>query len=298
MLATPTPPTVPPNPSRWRPPSSPTSSPPGIEPTVLRSARRSQMTATSSTSAACTTWPRAIAEGHQAILDSIYRGAPSATELERARQVAPGCIVAVVHAPSSAPRPPARHQPRPLHPHHHRRDRGLADQRLPQHPVPAYRLSAHDPLVVSGDEPNRPRRSAVRADSVPTGARQFATTTITGMVLAGCGLGRNSLGPHRPRSLSRRLSSGDLADRAHPAPVNRRYGATSSPHSRRSVARRVRRMAAPALAAGEPFCRSPARDSRRCGNDEYVELSPRRRVGSRSYLAVRGGSSHRPVITS
>ena len=42
-----------------------------------------------------------IAHGHQAIFDSIYAGSTVRYELEGARQVAPGCIVALATAPST-----------------------------------------------------------------------------------------------------------------------------------------------------------------------------------------------------
>ena len=97
----------------------------------------------------------AIAAGHQTILDSIYRehrplragppgGSPRAARCRRQRR------------PRSSPRPPARHDHARFTLTITERPSGLADQRLPQHALPAYRLSAHDPLVASGDEPNRP----------------------------------------------------------------------------------------------------------------------------------------------
>jgi uncharacterized protein (TIGR02246 family) len=48
----------------------------------------------------------AIAAGHQAIFDSIYHGSTVRYRLDRARQVAPRCVVAVVHATLEAPHGP------------------------------------------------------------------------------------------------------------------------------------------------------------------------------------------------
>ena len=48
----------------------------------------------------------AIAAGHQAILDSIYRDSTVRYELEHARQAGPCCIVAIVHATLEAPHGP------------------------------------------------------------------------------------------------------------------------------------------------------------------------------------------------
>jgi uncharacterized protein (TIGR02246 family) len=50
----------------------------------------------------------AIAGGHQAIFDSIYRASTVRYELDRARQVTPCCIVAVVHATLEAPDGPLK----------------------------------------------------------------------------------------------------------------------------------------------------------------------------------------------
>ncbi len=48
----------------------------------------------------------AIAAGHQAIFDSIYAGSTVDYELERAREIAPGCVVGVVAATLEAPHGP------------------------------------------------------------------------------------------------------------------------------------------------------------------------------------------------
>ena len=48
----------------------------------------------------------AIAAGHQHIFDTIYEGSTVHYELDRARQIAPGCVVAVVAATLDAPRGP------------------------------------------------------------------------------------------------------------------------------------------------------------------------------------------------
>jgi len=48
----------------------------------------------------------AIGHGHQAIFDSIYAGSTVRYDLDTARIVAPGCIVAVVAAEMNAPHGP------------------------------------------------------------------------------------------------------------------------------------------------------------------------------------------------
>ena len=48
----------------------------------------------------------AIGDGHQAIFDSIYAGSSVRYDLDTARVVAPGCIVAVVSAEMNAPHGP------------------------------------------------------------------------------------------------------------------------------------------------------------------------------------------------
>jgi uncharacterized protein (TIGR02246 family) len=48
----------------------------------------------------------AIAAGHQGIFDGIYRGSTVRYTVDRARRVAPGCIVAVVSATLDAPEGP------------------------------------------------------------------------------------------------------------------------------------------------------------------------------------------------
>ena len=48
----------------------------------------------------------AVAHGHQAIFDSIYAGSTVRYELETARVVAPGCIVAVAAATLNVPSGP------------------------------------------------------------------------------------------------------------------------------------------------------------------------------------------------
>lgn len=50
----------------------------------------------------------AIAGGHQAIFDSIYAGSTVRYKVERARQIASGCIVAIVCATLVAPVGPLR----------------------------------------------------------------------------------------------------------------------------------------------------------------------------------------------
>ena len=48
----------------------------------------------------------AVADGHQALFDSIYAGSHVSYQLETAREVAPGCIVAVVAATLNVPTGP------------------------------------------------------------------------------------------------------------------------------------------------------------------------------------------------
>jgi uncharacterized protein (TIGR02246 family) len=48
----------------------------------------------------------AVARGHQALFDSIYAGSTVTYQLETAREVAPGCIVAVVAATLNVPSGP------------------------------------------------------------------------------------------------------------------------------------------------------------------------------------------------
>jgi uncharacterized protein (TIGR02246 family) len=48
----------------------------------------------------------AIAEGHQGLFDSIYAGSTIGYRLETARQVTPGCILAVAEARLDVPRGP------------------------------------------------------------------------------------------------------------------------------------------------------------------------------------------------
>lgn len=50
----------------------------------------------------------AVSAGHQALFDSIYRGSVIAYELGTAREVAPGCVVAVAGATLDAPTGPAQ----------------------------------------------------------------------------------------------------------------------------------------------------------------------------------------------
>lgn len=47
-----------------------------------------------------------VAQGHQALFDSIYAGSTVTYQLETAREVAPGCIVAVVAATLDVPSGP------------------------------------------------------------------------------------------------------------------------------------------------------------------------------------------------
>ena len=47
-----------------------------------------------------------VAGGHQAILDTIYRGSAISYDVDRARVVAPDCVVAVVSATLDAPSGP------------------------------------------------------------------------------------------------------------------------------------------------------------------------------------------------
>ena len=49
---------------------------------------------------------QAIAAGHQHIFDTIYAGSTVHYELDRAREIAPGCVVAVVAATLDAPHGP------------------------------------------------------------------------------------------------------------------------------------------------------------------------------------------------
>jgi len=49
---------------------------------------------------------QAIAAGHQHIFDTIYAGSTVHYELDRARKIAPGCVVAVVAATLDAPHGP------------------------------------------------------------------------------------------------------------------------------------------------------------------------------------------------
>ena len=48
----------------------------------------------------------AIAAGHQEIFDTIYAGSTVHYELDRAREISPGCVVAVVAATLDAPHGP------------------------------------------------------------------------------------------------------------------------------------------------------------------------------------------------
>ena len=47
-----------------------------------------------------------IAEGHQQIFDTIYSGSTVHYQLDRAREISPGCVVAVVAATLDAPHGP------------------------------------------------------------------------------------------------------------------------------------------------------------------------------------------------
>jgi uncharacterized protein (TIGR02246 family) len=49
---------------------------------------------------------QAVAQGHQALFDSIYAGSSVTYRLESAREVTPGCIVAVVAATLNVPSGP------------------------------------------------------------------------------------------------------------------------------------------------------------------------------------------------
>lgn len=44
-----------------------------------------------------------VAEGHQAIFDTIYRGSTNRIHLDRAREIAPGCLLAHATATLDAP---------------------------------------------------------------------------------------------------------------------------------------------------------------------------------------------------
>ena len=48
----------------------------------------------------------AIAAGHQQIFDTIYAGSTVHYELDRAREISPGCVIAVVSATLDAPHGP------------------------------------------------------------------------------------------------------------------------------------------------------------------------------------------------
>ena len=48
----------------------------------------------------------AIAEGHQVLFDSVYAGSTVSYRLETARQVAPGCVLAVAEATLDVPSGP------------------------------------------------------------------------------------------------------------------------------------------------------------------------------------------------
>lgn len=48
----------------------------------------------------------AIAAGHQEIFDTIYAGSTVHYELDRAREISPGCVVAIVAATLDAPHGP------------------------------------------------------------------------------------------------------------------------------------------------------------------------------------------------
>ncbi len=50
----------------------------------------------------------AIAAGHRQIFDTIYAGSTVHYELDRAREITPGCVVAVVAATLDAPHGPLR----------------------------------------------------------------------------------------------------------------------------------------------------------------------------------------------
>ena len=50
----------------------------------------------------------AVGEGHQAIFDTIYAGSSVAYRVEAAREIGPGCVVAVVAATLDAPTGPLR----------------------------------------------------------------------------------------------------------------------------------------------------------------------------------------------
>ena len=98
----------------------------------------------------------AIGHGHQAIFDSIYAGSTVQYEIDAAREVAPGCILAVVerHA-RRAERAASGRQPLPDHGRHHRAGRALGDRRIPEHACA--RLSAAYAWAVA--RCHRPRRA-------------------------------------------------------------------------------------------------------------------------------------------